>query len=100
MSIPYHAYFGIADQAKPNITESVALATRSPAEFLGLGHELGRIAPGYRASLALVDDDLQVLAVPLLGGHLDGLLIADGARGDGGLDTAAGDGFAIDLALA
>jgi hypothetical protein len=29
MSIPYHAYFGIADQAKPNITESVALATRT-----------------------------------------------------------------------
>ena len=28
----------------------------SPAEFLGLGAELGRIAPGYRANLVLADD--------------------------------------------
>ena len=28
----------------------------APAEFLGLGGELGRIAPGYRASLVLLDD--------------------------------------------
>ena len=33
-----------------------------PAEFLGLGHELGRIAPGYRASLVLLDDELKVRA--------------------------------------
>ncbi len=37
------------------------MASRYPAEFLGLGHELGRIAPGYRANLVLVDDRLEVL---------------------------------------
>ena len=37
------------------------MASQYPAEFLGLGHELGRIAPGYRANLVLVDDGLEVL---------------------------------------
>ena len=37
------------------------MASRAPAEFLGLGGELGRIAPGYRASLVLLDDDLRVV---------------------------------------
>ena len=36
------------------------MASRAPAEFLGLGRELGRIAPGYCASLVLLDDDLGV----------------------------------------
>ena len=34
------------------------MASRAPAEFLGLGGELGRIAPGYRASLVLLDANL------------------------------------------
>ena len=37
------------------------MASRAPAEFLGLGSELGRIAPNYRASLVLLDDDLSVV---------------------------------------
>lgn len=37
------------------------MASRAPAEFLGLGGELGRIAPNYRASLVLLDDDLSVV---------------------------------------
>ncbi|MBX3580213.1 MAG: amidohydrolase family protein, partial [Rhizobiaceae bacterium] len=36
------------------------MASRAPAEFLGLGAELGHIAPGYRASLVLLDDGLRV----------------------------------------
>lgn len=36
------------------------MASRAPAEFLGLGGELGRIAAGYRASLVLLDDGLRV----------------------------------------
>ena len=36
------------------------MASRAPAEFLGLGGELGHIAPGYRADLVLLDDDLCV----------------------------------------
>ena len=39
---------------------AVRMASEYPAEFLGLGHELGRIAAGYRANLALLDDELQV----------------------------------------
>ena len=36
------------------------MASEYPAEFLGLGHELGRIAPGYRANLVLLDDEFKV----------------------------------------
>ncbi len=37
------------------------MASRAPAEFLGLGGELGRVAPGYRANLVNLDDDLRVI---------------------------------------
>jgi N-acetylglucosamine-6-phosphate deacetylase len=37
------------------------MASTYPAEFLGLGGELGRIAPDYRANLVLLDADLHVL---------------------------------------
>lgn len=36
------------------------MASQYPAEFLGMGQELGRIAEGYRADLVLVDEDLRV----------------------------------------
>ena len=42
------------------VEAALHMAARAPAEFLGLGAELGRIAPGYRASLVLLDDDLRV----------------------------------------
>lgn len=42
------------------LPEAVRMASRYPAEFLGLGGELGRIAPGYRANLVLVDERLEV----------------------------------------
>jgi N-acetylglucosamine-6-phosphate deacetylase len=44
-----------------SLPEAARMASRYPAEFLGLGAELGRIAPGYRANLVLVDDELQVV---------------------------------------
>jgi N-acetylglucosamine-6-phosphate deacetylase len=37
------------------------MASEYPAEFIGLGRELGRIQPGYRASLVLTDLDLNVI---------------------------------------
>ena len=37
------------------------MASPYPAQFLGLEHELGRIAPGYRANLVLADDGLNVM---------------------------------------
>jgi len=43
-----------------DLAEALRMASQYPAEYLGLGHELGRIAPGYRANLALLDDDLYV----------------------------------------
>lgn len=42
------------------LPEAARMASRYPAEFLGLGSELGRIAPGYRANLVLVDDGVAV----------------------------------------
>lgn len=36
------------------------MASLYPAEFLGLEHRLGRIAPGYEADLVPLSDDLEV----------------------------------------
>jgi N-acetylglucosamine-6-phosphate deacetylase len=44
------------------LEQAARMASAYPAEFLGLGHELGRIAPGYRANLVLADDGMNVLA--------------------------------------
>ena len=43
-----------------DIAEAARMASEYPAEFLGIGHELGRIAPGYRANLVLMDDEFKV----------------------------------------
>jgi N-acetylglucosamine-6-phosphate deacetylase len=42
------------------LAEAARMASEYPAAFLGLDHELGRIAAGYRANLVLLDDALQV----------------------------------------
>ena len=42
------------------LEQAAHMASTYPAQFLGLGSELGRIAPGYRASLVAVDDDVRV----------------------------------------
>lgn len=44
-----------------SLPEAVRMASRYPAEFLGLGHVVGRIRAGYRANLVLADDDLNVM---------------------------------------
>ena len=43
-----------------DIAEAARMASQYPAEFLGLGHEIGRIAPGYRANLVQMDDGFKV----------------------------------------
>jgi N-acetylglucosamine-6-phosphate deacetylase len=43
------------------LEQAARMASTYPAEFLGLGDELGRIAPGYRASLVAMDDTFRVL---------------------------------------
>jgi N-acetylglucosamine-6-phosphate deacetylase len=45
---------------KVDLPTGLRMASLVPAQFLRLDHELGRIAPGYRASLVLLDDDIRV----------------------------------------
>ena len=42
------------------LDEAVRMASTYPAEFLGLGDSHGRIAPGYRADLVVLDDEYRV----------------------------------------
>lgn len=42
------------------LEEALRMASLYPAAFLGLDGRRGRIAPGYRADLLLLDDDLKV----------------------------------------
>lgn len=44
-----------------SLEQAARMASTYPAQFLGLGGELGRIAPGYRASLVAVDERVNVL---------------------------------------
>jgi N-acetylglucosamine-6-phosphate deacetylase len=43
------------------LPEAVRMASLYPAQFLGLAHEKGRIAPGYRADFVLADEQMRVL---------------------------------------
>ena len=43
-----------------DLADASRMASGAPAAFLGLAHETGRIAPGLRADLVLLDDDLTV----------------------------------------
>jgi N-acetylglucosamine-6-phosphate deacetylase len=44
------------------LPDALRMASRNPAEFLGLGDRLGRLAPGYRADLvAFMPQDVRVL---------------------------------------
>ena len=42
------------------LDEAVRMGSTYPAEFLGLGDEIGRIAPGYRANLVAMTERIQV----------------------------------------
>ena len=42
------------------LEQALAMASRVPAAFLSLDSELGRLAPGYRASMVLLNDELKV----------------------------------------
>ena len=44
-----------------SLPEAVRMASQWPANFLGIGAQEGRIAPGYRANLVLADEELRVL---------------------------------------
>ena len=42
------------------LPEAVRMASLYPAQFMGLAHELGRIAPGYKANFVVADDQIHV----------------------------------------
>jgi N-acetylglucosamine-6-phosphate deacetylase len=44
-----------------DVADAVAMASANPAAFLALDHELGRIAPGYRANLVLLNDNIEAV---------------------------------------
>jgi len=50
-----------------SLPEAVRMASQGPAEFLGLAHHTGRIAPGLRADLVLADEGLNVLETWIAG---------------------------------
>ena len=50
------------------LTQALRFASAHPARFIGLGHVLGRLAPGYRADMvALKPSNLDVLATWVAG---------------------------------
>ncbi|HEY8615951.1 N-acetylglucosamine-6-phosphate deacetylase [Phenylobacterium sp.] len=51
------------------LPDALRMASQTPAQFLGLDHELGRIAPGLRADLVLLDDAGEVVTT-WIGGQL------------------------------
>ena len=56
------------------LPDALRLATCEPAAFLGLGHRLGRLAPGYRADLVAFDPGpVTVLATWVAGKHSAGV---------------------------
>ncbi|HEX3976634.1 MAG TPA: N-acetylglucosamine-6-phosphate deacetylase [Solirubrobacteraceae bacterium] len=53
------------------VEQASAAASANPARVLGLDASIGSIAPGRRADLVVLDDDLQVTAVMAGGGWCD-----------------------------
>jgi N-acetylglucosamine-6-phosphate deacetylase len=49
------------NQLGVTLTSALRMASTYPAEFLKLGDHMGRIAPGQRADLVLVDEEINVL---------------------------------------
>jgi len=49
------------------LEEALRMASRYPADFLGLQRRYGRIAAGFEADLVLLDDDLRVLRTWIAG---------------------------------
>jgi len=53
------------------LTDALRFASRNPAEFLGLGDRLGRLAPGYRADMAAFDSETITVRQTWVAGETD-----------------------------
>jgi N-acetylglucosamine-6-phosphate deacetylase len=58
---------------KIELADAVRMASEYPAQFLGLGHEIGKIAPGYWADFVVADDGLAVLETWIHGRQVDSI---------------------------
>jgi imidazolonepropionase len=66
-----------ATQLKLGPAEALAACTVNAAHVLGRSHELGRLAPGYRADVVLLDaPDWRYLAYHLGGPLVAGVVVA------------------------
>jgi N-acetylglucosamine-6-phosphate deacetylase len=54
-----------------SLADALIMASRTPAAFLGLASELGRIAPGYRADLVAFNPDFEVVGTWIGGVEAD-----------------------------
>jgi N-acetylglucosamine-6-phosphate deacetylase len=53
-----------------SLEEALRFAAWNPANFIGFGHSLGRLAPGYRADMVAIDpESLAVLGTWVAGAH-------------------------------
>jgi N-acetylglucosamine-6-phosphate deacetylase len=53
-----------------SLPEALRFASWNPANFIGVGHRLGRLAPGYRADMVAIDpESLGVLGTWVAGAH-------------------------------
>ena len=59
------------DMAEIGLDEALRMASLYPAEFLGLDHILGRLAPGHQADMILFDDQFAVTKSWVKGARLN-----------------------------
>ncbi|MDP9130198.1 MAG: amidohydrolase family protein [Candidatus Binatota bacterium] len=53
-----------------SLPDALRYASRNPAEFIGVGHILGRLAPGYRADMVAINPNpFAVLGTWVAGKH-------------------------------
>jgi N-acetylglucosamine-6-phosphate deacetylase len=52
-----------------SLPDALRFASRNPAEFIGVGHMLGRLAPGYRADIVAIDPDSVAVLGTWVGGR-------------------------------
>src|SRR4051795_6162139 len=61
-----------------SLVDALMMASRTPASFLGLESELGRIAPGYRADLVAFNPNFQIVGTWIAGDSVVAPRKADG----------------------